>query len=96
MTITMTMMVMTTRIGITMMRDIGKPCAELLMSAGAEMALADQGGDDDNGGDEDSGGDDHDEHEDDEDEGEGGQGGQRRPHQDRWPEETSSFGCRRK
>ena len=40
-TITMTMMMMTTRIGITMMRDIGKPCAELLMSAGAEMALAD-------------------------------------------------------
>ena len=40
------------------------------------MALAEQGADDD---DEDA------------DDDEGGQGGQRRPHQDRWPEETSSF-----
>ena len=39
------------------------------------MALAD---DDDEDADEDKG-------------GQGGQGGQGRPHQDRWPEETSSF-----
>ena len=73
---------MTKKIRIMMMRDIGKPCAELLMSAGAEMALAEQGDDFDDDDDDDVG-DDSDDNDDDHDDDEGGQGGQPRPHQDR-------------